>query len=1299
VYKAEKPIPRADEDEWQRQSDTLQQTRKQLNQYVRELHRPRFALQRSAFYAYGRLARLHEILDRAFSIPAVEAVTPTDLERTVQAVDGLREFADIFDQYDTYPWRETLATAHTLELESTIRDRFGSLSHALKALDAGLAEIRGALGEHDEHLTFGWAKHALERLALALSSPLPPRRWLKRNEPERIRVLASEAAARSEAYWRERKQFDAKYVRSALELDHAALLQVMTEGATHALACIQDRGRPPQNTISVQRKEIDQLQRHACATLEELLPAARTLAEVCHAAIPTTIREVDALGQLADSVLAAPNPPSGWLDSGKFGMMRAVVVDAGKRYEECAHLQMPLEATYQPGYFEQDLRTYAERFQKKYQWPLRYFRLGYYRDLRRLRSVLQPGQERTAAQVEADLSQAVKLADAQAWLSEHRVKHAQALEHYFDGERTDWKQVRAALKWTGGFHAHVRLASAAPEIVQLVTGPAKALSVVRARTEQLRRLWVDWSQLASTLVESIKISSLLPGGLALEDADISELRMALQGLHAELTAIWTASDTIKSHRLPGSSDQSSAPMSNGLSGLCEDVRMAGAVRAFEVWIEEHSQVFSAEFEHFFGGLHTDWPALLATLDWTMRFLRLYPNGKVHDELARLVSSEGDAPQRERLRQVLQQAHANLAGVEKGLAFSDEVLPRSALLPPGLAQDDATIEAVGARIDSLLEKLSCLKRWLDCSQRLQQFREIGLGAFIDAMLGMHPFPQTVAQIFERRFYTLWLDRVWRESPILKQFHGETQERTIQRFRKLDVEHAKLARQRLHTLLAQQRGAAVSFARLSVDDDVSEAVIALKREVNLKRHRSIRHIVRRVAPALIELKPCWMMSPLSVSQFVETGAQLFDLVIFDEASQVCAEDAICAILRGKQLIVVGDSKQLPPTRFFTKTLADEDDEDDDKESGEERAERERVESILDECQGSGFLSRSLRWHYRSRHESLIAFSNHHFYHDDLITFPSPDARHEDGIRFVHVKDGVYDRSRSRTNRREAERVVDLVTASLREQPDLSVGVVALSEAQQRAIRDVIEGRLRSSPDLQAWQQELLEENPAGFFVKNLESVQGDERDVIILSIGYGPDASGNIYQNFGPVNRKGGERRLNVAVTRARHQLIVVASMHATDLPSELASPGARTLRAYLEYAEHGPSVLRDQSLAASSQAGARSEPEFESPFEQDVYDALVARGLNLDTQVGCSDYRIDLAVRDPQRPGKYLLGIECDGRAYHSSHTARDRDRLRQRHLEKMGWRIHRIWSSDWWNNRDGEVVRVLNALNALRGPT
>ena len=430
---------------------------------------------------------------------------------------------------------------------------------------------------------------------------------------------------------------------------------------------------------------------------------------------------------------------------------------------------------------------------------------------------------------------------------------------------------------------------------------------------------------------------------------------------------------------------------------------------------------------------------------------------------------------------------------------------------------------------------------------------------------------------------------------------------------------------------------------------------------KRHKPIRRLFREIPNLLLTLKPCLLMSPLSVSSYLDAARIQFDLVIFDEASQVLPEDAVGVIFRGRQLVVAGDQKQLPPTDFF-KAHFDEPEEDDEPEDGE------ILDSILDQCAALGLPSVMLRWHYRSRDEQLIAFSNRHFYRNRLVTFPNCQENAPGrGVEFIYVSDGIYDRGGSRTNPIEARRVVDLVMEHAEHSPEVTLGVVAFSKAQWRAIHDELETRRRLRQDLEEF---FREDKDEPFFIKNLEEIQGDERDVIVFSMGYGKDRNGKMVSTFGPVNRTGGERRLNVAVTRARNQVRFVASVRPDEIDlSGSSSDRAKLLIRYMEYALKGIGALE------GAVTGDGGEPE--SPFEEAVVDELKARGLTVRSQIGCSGYRIDIGVVDQANPSRFILGVECDGATYHSSKTARDRDHLRQQVLEGLGWRIHRIWSQDW----------------------
>jgi len=426
---------------------------------------------------------------------------------------------------------------------------------------------------------------------------------------------------------------------------------------------------------------------------------------------------------------------------------------------------------------------------------------------------------------------------------------------------------------------------------------------------------------------------------------------------------------------------------------------------------------------------------------------------------------------------------------------------------------------------------------------------------------------------------------------------------------------------------------------------------------------------------------MMSPLSVAQFIEPGAMQFDVVIFDEASQVEPADALGAIARGKQLLLVGDPKQLPPTQFFEAAVSDSRDEGDDG-----AASLTDMESILD--RGSIVLpSVRLRWHYRSRHESLIAFSNEAFYDSQLVVFPSShtDAS-EYGVDLRYEPNDLYERGGSRTNPQQAKRVAQWVFEHARMHPELSLGVGTFSVAQQQAVLDEIESLRREDDSLEAFFDRGRDEP---FFVKNLETIQGDERDVILLSVGYGRDEPGErVAMNFGPLNADGGWRRLNVLLTRAKRRCVVFTSILGHDL--DLGATGARgvhALKQYFDYLQSGELREDDDEQDADHAA-----------LVQSICNELVDRDYDVRTGVGVGAHAMDIAVVDPRRPDSYLMGIEVDGARYRGSPTSRDRNRTRPSVLEALGWNVHHIWAPDWLRRRRGEVERLVRLLDkAKRG--
>lgn len=523
-------------------------------------------------------------------------------------------------------------------------------------------------------------------------------------------------------------------------------------------------------------------------------------------------------------------------------------------------------------------------------------------------------------------------------------------------------------------------------------------------------------------------------------------------------------------------------------------------------------------------------------------------------------------------------------------------------------------------------------------------------------------------------------IYETMPELSQKSGHEQTALQKQFKQLDDELKQVQRRRVASLIADCKVPAGTRGARAIN---YTGGALLHREMEKKtRHISIRNLVARAGDAMIAYKPCFMMSPMAVAKYIPPGSLQFDIVVMDEASQVKPQDALSCFARGKQIVVVGDSKQLPPTSFFEKSTSNDSDID-ESETGV----LEESESIL-EAVGNYFDKRQLRWHYRSRHESLIEFSNHKFYDGNLVVFPSPwDASDDFGIKFHYVSDGRFINN---VNPDESLAVVDGIRKHLMTKPKESLGVVAMNTKQRDLIQDHLESALQEDPAFaKAYQQNLATPDP--LFIKNLENVQGDERDVIFISFTYGPQERGaaKMPQRFGPISGASGWRRLNVLFTRAKNRIEVYSSMLSEHIvANEESSFGVKSLKGYLQFARTGQLIGHDGV----------QEKAPDSDFEISVMEALSKYGFECVPQVGVAGYFLDLAVRDLGMPGRYLMGIECDGATYHSDKSTRDRDCVRQGVLEGLGWRIRRIWSTDWFKNANAELKPIVDELTSLATP-
>jgi len=582
-----------------------------------------------------------------------------------------------------------------------------------------------------------------------------------------------------------------------------------------------------------------------------------------------------------------------------------------------------------------------------------------------------------------------------------------------------------------------------------------------------------------------------------------------------------------------------------------------------------------------------------------------------------------------------------------------------------AQGDVNLsqhKMLSALATQWLENIDQLKDWYNWLDLKNRALTNGLQPLVKVFEEGLLQPDQIVSAYLKGVYRAAAEHIIAQKTQLATFNGTLFNEKIKKFRDISNRFEQLTKDEIYARLAAKIPSFVQEASQS-----SEIGLLQKAIRNNGRALSVRKIFDSIPLLLPRLKPCMLMSPISVAQYFDANETRFDLVIFDEASQMPTCEAVGAIARGSHVIVVGDPKQMPPTNFFNTNNIDE-----------ENIEKEDLESILDDCLALSMPSQHLLWHYRSKHESLIAFSNAKYYDNKLLTFPSKDDL-SSKVQFVHV-DGHYDKGKSRQNRFEAKEIVNEVVRRLSD-PQLaarSIGIVTFSSTQQILIEDLLNEVFNLRPDL----EKIALDADEPLFIKNLENVQGDERDVILFSVGYGPDETGKVGLNFGPINREGGWRRLNVAVSRARYEMKVFSTLKADQINlNRTGSEGVAGLKAFLAYAEKGKSALPFPVQQKTAETNA---------LEDEIANEIRKHGYEVHTQIGASTYKVNLAIVDKKDPGNYILGILTDGKNYHAAPTSRDREIVQVDVLAMLGWKLHKVWLLEWWEN----IEKVLNGILA-----
>jgi len=675
------------------------------------------------------------------------------------------------------------------------------------------------------------------------------------------------------------------------------------------------------------------------------------------------------------------------------------------------------------------------------------------------------------------------------------------------------------------------------------------------------------------------------------------------------------------------------------------------------------------FGDIWEGLDSSVEEIEGYVEWIVEFRKLCRENSLGPEAIKVASRGAQGVDVSKLDEVSR----NIETLQRFLEQIEEVGSWSAGYFSGLR-----ISSLRERLEELRANERRFREWSNYNYVADEIRK-SVGCDVLAWIEKDSVPmESLAGSFERAFYETWIWGVSSQEPVLRDFNSISHEAKIREFAELDEKRLALNIQIVKRVLRQGIQSTLQQPYLN------EEKTYLKGQINrVTRHAPIRKTMQYSFNLIRSLKPCFLMNPQAVAQFVDSEAEPFDLIIFDEASQVTTEDAVGSIIRGKQVCVVGDPKQLPPSSFFAVSTGHEELDSDDEEPDDS-------ESILEQFMRSGVAATSLEQHYRSRYETLIDYSNKRFYEAGLVTFPSADAEAERlAIDFRHIESGVYEGKG--LNRVEAAAVVDAVIEHAKAYPHLSLMVGTFGSSQQIAIQEMLAQRLRSEPDLAGFFQKDVEEP---FEIKNLENLQGDERDVVMLSVTFGPDKAGKVYNRFGPLNSVGGWRRMNVIASRARQRMIVFSSMTAnmiktsnTEQPENLKGPFL--MRDFLEFVES----------RKSNRNSAIERDDTVETFESGVATELERLGLKIVTRIGQSNYKIDFGVVEENDEERFLCAIELDGEVYAGSQTARERDRLRPSILRHRGWKIVRLWSAEWFRNKEGEIARLMAEIEQFRQGT
>lgn len=1202
---------------------TLVERRNQLNDYAAAMNEIRDNLGLTLHDVLGLLSAIHDVPSAPLPETAPEDLNQSELHAIRNTARELERSWRPAQQGQSYLWRDVV-DQNSLDVR---------LYHARTAVEA----LEGQVGpDHDLLQAFSLNRPSgtrtlieLLRLQHEMRPALIEEAWLTTTDWDAVSAARNDIAAALAAI----AEAEGAVVRAAKVAWH--LIPKASELPAPAAVVVDaaiNFGPLTQRQCTAIANEFE----HHHEAINRSLSSVRAVALELGLDRPDTFSDIERVLQLAGLGYSQTRPLKQWLSAESLGAARSAAAELQAEIARLDAAEAAAAGVFSEAVLGAPVGEIFERFQSEHR-GLKKLSGQYRADKKTVAGWLIDGVPLKSGIAQLNLAADWSNADAKFRFLSNEL--GGALGAYWKYRDTDFQFISAAIEVADNVLELVGRAGIPRQLAIHVTAePNPALKPV---IECVRRDVSSW-------ISSLKPSPALAG---MPELAFRPVQQSLDWLQAHIGPLRAAAVRIEAV------SEVSGDRALTLTDVDEILRFRDVAENVNMEFDRAAGSHESILGALFRGRDTDLAEIDRAIEWA-------------SQIRRLAGGSLTAVQ----RTVLKTSHP-LYGIDVALAKWEDARDRvinafDESRHAELSRELDDYRTAPRLIDEFREDSIGQEEWFAYSTAREHLEKHGLGAAIDFCVDERVPANQVPQVIERALLRSWADHTIQRDARLRPVMARDRAALVEEYRTLDRQHIELAACDIIRAANTRRPSSAA---------IGEPGVIRREGMKKSRHLPVRELISRTRNTSLAIKPCFMMSPLAVSQYLPADMK-FDVVIFDEASQVRPGDAINCIYRGNALILAGDDRQLPPTSFFER--ADDDNDDTDTDVAE-------FQSVLELAKGSGaFNNLRLKWHYRSRHEGLIAFSNYQFYDGGLITYPSARSEASDvGVEYIRT-DGVYRRGGGADNPREAEKVAERVLHHFSTRPHLTLGVVTFSVSQADAIVDAIAKARESRRDLDRHFDESDRLN--SFFVKSLESVQGDERDIIIFSIGYGPDEAGKVTTNFGVLNKPKGWRRLNVAITRARQRVEVVASLSAAQIPPS-QNENVEHLRAYLDYAERGPVTLALNT--GSSGLGP------ESPFEESVLRTIRNWGYTVEPQVGSAGYRIDIGLRHPAQPGIYALGIECDGYQYHSAPAARDRDRLRDQVLGGLGWRLHRIWGTAWYRHRQEEESRLRAAIeDAINAP-